>query len=244
MKRLIVIPLICVNILTFWGCGVPQEQYTGALSQINTLEEQSQNQTSQIRYLEEQNNELTQQLKQGEKTLDELKSQIEQQKQILNIGPNHAISSEEISTNPDKYLNITYVDNLDWLFTQLMQTLDNYRKSYMPNLVVENQTDIYDQAVQLWCILANNKIQTIIKLGNFNDLNASFENSENVWLIVIYPDGSYFAIDAEDATLKPYAWADTGKVMEENTKYYGNHGFRYGNPTDFKADISYRWQLP
>jgi hypothetical protein len=90
--------------------------------------------------------------------------------------------------------------------------------------------------VELWQILRDKGIISLIAVGNLEKTNESFLECNHAWLLVYSGEGSAAAIDTVSADI--YLWEQVSSKPQ--LKQYWE-GFLYENPSDLLADFKNRW---
>ncbi len=250
MKKVILTVLI-VGTLLVAGCGVPEEEYNQIVTDLQDLQSQYedlgneykdsriQHGELQTRYedLQIQHGELQTQNEELQRQHAGLEVETQRLKDALDIDPKHATSRSEIYNNPDKYFSIKYKDNIGYWQLKVHDVME--KKVFW---TLWDELDSYDKAIQLWCIFSHTDIKSIIVLCNLDNKDAPFEDCNDVLLKVLSPEGEYYTIDVKKEAIKYWGDLDS-KPIPENEKYYDKRGFLYTNPSDFKADIGYRFSM-
>ncbi|UCE98282.1 MAG: hypothetical protein JSV74_02855 [Dehalococcoidia bacterium] len=129
--------------------------------------------------------------------------------------------------------------NRDWLgcsndlYNQLRYISTNYTHT---SKYISGENDCNDMVVELWQILRERGITSLIVVGNLEKSNESFLECNHAWLLVYSGEGAAAAIDTVTADI--YLW-DQVSLNPQYKQYW--EGFLYKNPTDLLADFKDRW---
>lgn len=239
--------ILLVILVTMTGCGVAKEEHSQVVSDLETLKAKYTSLQAQYAELQDEREELDRLYvlcKNEFDTLENeyaaLKADVQRLEDALHIGPSHASTRTEIFNDPD--YQSTYYENDEERITKRLESILRKLKQDCKSLPAEYQPDPYDKAIQLWCLLFGQRIGCFIVLGNLSEDSLRFKDANDVWLMILYPDDSILAVDAESLAIQ---WGRDydGELIPENQPYYNVRGFAYANPSNFKADISYRWQM-
>ena len=96
--------------------------------------------------------------------------------------------------------------------------------------------DCNDMAVDLWQVLKDKGIISLITVGNLEKSNESFLECNHAWLMVYSGEGSAAAIDTVSASV--YLWEQVPSKPQLKQFW---EGFLYENPTDLFTDFKERW---
>ncbi len=150
-------------------------------------------------------------------------------------------------TNQDDNLELAAISpgdvagywNIDWLGfpNDLYNQISNISTNYACNTkYVSGENDCNDMVVELWQILSNRGITSLIAVGNLDKSNESFLECNHAWLMVYSGEGAAAAIDTASADI--YLWEQV--LSNPQYKQYWE-GFLYKDPSDLLTDFKDRW---
>jgi len=122
-----------------------------------------------------------------------------------------------------------------WIGDELVElddTLRSVNKGYhKTHTYIEGEFDCNDMAVELWDILHEQGIVSLIVVGNLDLENESFAECNHAWLVVPYLlTPNFFVIEPTNGEV----YSD-----EQGTQY--REGYYYTSPSHLMADIWERW---
>ena len=165
---------------------------------------------------------------------DRLNAEVATLTKQLTASPDHALSWIQITTDSD--LRSTAWTGKDYQWHDKIKEIG--RLYHSTHVYIPNETDCDDMAVDIWNMLLAQNIKSVIVVGNLENTNATFAESNHAWLVVYNFEGKY-------AILEP----TTGEVIygvnvdgTHNAKidpYYT--GWAYKKPSDLWQDIKKKW---
>ena len=143
--------------------------------------------------------------------------------------PTRDIELAEIETN-GTYWNSGWKDS-----SILLQAKTINAKYLQTHTYIEGETDENDMVIEIWHMLRNGGVSSVIAHGNFDLTGELFVECDRAWLLVPNYRGIIWALEC--TTGETYtAWdARSNPQLEQ---YW--EGFFYGTPSDFMADLEER----
>ena len=121
--------------------------------------------------------------------------------------------------------------NSSWDANSLYQTLISINKSYHQNhTYIEGVFDCDEMAIDIWNILYNQGVTSVIVAGNLDINKEGFTKSNHAWLLVIHKDTGYRIFIVEPTNGDTYA---VGPKTLEFAQYV--QGYFFASPSDFRA---------
>ena len=148
----------------------------------------------------------------------------------LNITPKIAVINPE---NIPSYWNRDWLGRPAALYDEIRSTTDTYIQTHN---YVFGEIDCNDMAVELWHILKDKGVISLITVGNLEKSNESFLECNHAWLMVYNGEGSAAAIDVVSASV--YLWEQVPSNLQLKQFW---EGFLYENPTNLFTDFKERW---
>jgi hypothetical protein len=159
---------------------------------------------------------------------------------IYSIEPTHNVE-------PFVFVYDPYYWNSDWNIQDLWNTIRTINKVYYKqHTYIEDVFDCSDMAVDMWNILLEKGITSLIVVGNLevSEGHPTWAECNHVWLQVSYLGGEspacYFTIETTNGEV--YQWGTSPLVhvvtIDNETSKYDPYvtGFRYATPEEFQAD--------
>ena len=117
-------------------------------------------------------------------------------------------------------------------FYDLYDTLSSLNKEYhKTHTYIEGEFDCNDMAVELWNLLHEQGMASLIVIGNLDLENESFAECNHAWLVVPYlqiPES--FVVEPTNGEIY---------VGDEGQPYH--EGYYYTSPSNLRADTWERW---
>jgi len=135
--------------------------------------------------------------------------------------------------------DISYYWNRDWLgrptalYDEIRLTTTTYIQTHN---YIFGENDCNDMAVELWQILKDKGVTSLIAIGNLEKSNESFFECNHAWLLVYSGEGSAAAVDTVSAGV--YLWEQVASNPQLKQFW---EGFLYENPTNLFTDFKDRW---
>ena len=154
---------------------------------------------------------------------------------LYQLMPHNNISPKEFLLAP-QYWNTNWDANE--LYEYLISTNALY---YKQHTYIEGVFDCSDMAVEIWNILYNNGVISILVVGNLATNHEQFLQTDHVWLQVIHKDTTKEAgihiFFIEPTNGETYAYDPSNK--EFFLPYV--QGYYYSSPSNLIADVGERW---
>ena len=121
--------------------------------------------------------------------------------------------------------------NSSWDVNSLYQTLISINKSYHKNhTYIEGVFDCDEMAIDIWNILYDQGVTSVIVAGNLDINKEGFTESNHAWLLVMHKDTGYRIFIVEPTNGDTYA---VGPKTPEFEQYV--QGYFFASPSDFRA---------
>ena len=150
----------------------------------------------------------------------------------------HATPWGEIESNPAYW-------NLAWQYrvygpNGLFETVERINWQYhLTHTYIEGETDCNDMAIDVWNMLLNVGITSILVFGNLDLTWERFNQCNHTWLLIfIYYDGKLWAFPVEPTNGEVY-FSEDFAWNPQLYQYY--EGYPYVKPSDLRADLMWRW---
>ena len=130
----------------------------------------------------------------------------------------------------DDMIDDSYYWNSSWDATDFYHTLISINRSYHQNhTYIEDVFDCDNMVVDLWNILYEQGIISVIGVGNLAIGGEKLMQSDHAWLIVFHKDILYRVYAIETTNGEIYA-------MNPETKAFGEYfeGYYFASPSDFR----------
>jgi len=147
------------------------------------------------------------------------------------LSPTHNIPPKDLIDDSQYW-------NTDWEPGELYQTICSINESYHEeHTYIEGVLDCSDMVLDIWDMLSNQGIISVIIIGNPDLDKETFAECNHVWLLVQHKEDAGFRVffiettNGEIYTLDP----DKKELMQYLEGYY------YSSPSDARADFWGRW---
>lgn len=134
-------------------------------------------------------------------------------------------------------VNDSYYWNSSWDADSLYRTLISTNRLYhQDHTYVKGVSDCDDMAIDIWNILYNKGITSVIVVGNLDIDEEGFTKSNHAWLLVMHKDTGYRIFIIETTNGETY-------VFDPKTMDFAQYlqGYFFASPSDLKAGIRERW---
>jgi hypothetical protein len=151
---------------------------------------------------------------------------------VLTSTGTHYIPLAELG-DASRYWNTDWLGHTSELYDEILVLTTNYSQTHK---YVFGETDCNDMAVDVWHMLINKEIISLIVVGNLEKSYETFLECNHAWLMVYSSRGSAAVMDLIRG--KVYIWEDVS-TNPQLRQYW--EGFVYAGPIDLLVDFKDRW---